>query len=100
MACHTAFGLKFKPMLIICNWQRCLELRYALSASVWQALFDAESRLNQRREEERRAIREFNFMQQELQRLFTSQVTMVRASNRERHHSELPVTPLRPKSRK
>lgn len=45
------------------------------------ALFDAEGRLNQRRQEERRALQEFHAMQQELQRLDTSKITMVRLMN-------------------
>lgn len=43
-----------------------------------QALFDAETRLNQRLEEEMQALEAFNAMQHGLQKLLTSKATLVR----------------------
>lgn len=42
-----------------------------------QALFEAESRLNARLEEDLKATQEFNAMQLELERLLRSKATMV-----------------------
>jgi hypothetical protein len=53
------------------------ELRFERFRIAQQALFDAETRLNQRLEEEMKANEEFNAMQLELQQLLTSKATMV-----------------------
>lgn len=53
------------------------EIRFQRYREAQQALFDAETRLNQRLEEELRAQEEFNTMQSELQKLLTSEATVV-----------------------
>ena len=54
------------------------EIRFERFRAAQQALFDAETRLNQRLEEEMHALEEFNTMQLGLQKLLTSKATMVR----------------------
>ncbi|KAH8897995.1 hypothetical protein GQ53DRAFT_818244 [Thozetella sp. PMI_491] len=52
------------------------EIRYERFRVAQQSLFDAETMLNQRLEEEMKANEEFNAMQLDLQKLLTSQATM------------------------
>ncbi|KAH7121635.1 hypothetical protein EDB81DRAFT_872900 [Dactylonectria macrodidyma] len=54
------------------------ELRFERFRIAQQSLFDAETRLNQRLEEELKATEEFNRMDLQLQELLSSQVTMAK----------------------
>ncbi|KAK3358445.1 hypothetical protein B0T24DRAFT_540422 [Lasiosphaeria ovina] len=52
------------------------EIRFERFRMAQQALFDAETKLNQRLEDEMRALEEFNAMQQGLEKLLTSKATL------------------------
>lgn len=54
------------------------EIRFEQLRLAQRALFDAESRLNKRLEEDLKTTEEFNAMQLELKRLLTSKATVVR----------------------
>ncbi|KAK3368005.1 hypothetical protein B0H63DRAFT_490135 [Podospora didyma] len=57
------------------------EIRFERFRMSQQALFDAETRLNQRLEEEMQALEEFNSMQLGLQKLLTSKATLAQVKD-------------------